>query len=56
MHNDIEKILIDEDVIQKRLDVLAEKVREEFEGQSIVVVALLKERSCSWRIYCAAFH
>ena len=42
MHNHIEKVLIDEAVIQKRLDVLAEKVTEEFEGKSIVVVALLK--------------
>ncbi|MFK7909186.1 MAG: hypoxanthine phosphoribosyltransferase [Akkermansiaceae bacterium] len=42
MHNDIEKILIDEDVIQKRLDVLAEKVTAEFDGKTIVVVALLK--------------
>lgn len=42
MHNDIEKILIDEAVIQKRLDVLAEKVTAGFEGRSIMVVALLK--------------
>ncbi|HCI92725.1 MAG TPA: hypoxanthine phosphoribosyltransferase [Verrucomicrobiales bacterium] len=42
MHNHIEKVLIDEAVIQKRLDVLAERVTEEFEGKSIVVVALLK--------------
>lgn len=42
MHRDIEKILIDEDVIQKRLDVLAEKVKDDFEGKPLVVVALLK--------------
>jgi len=42
MHHDIEKVLIDEDIIQKRLDILAEKVMEDFEGKSIVVVALLK--------------
>jgi len=42
MHDDIEKILIDEDIIQKRLDVLAEKVLEDFKGKPIVVVALLK--------------
>jgi len=42
MHQDIEKILIDEDIIYKRLDILAEKVTEDFEGKSIVVVALLK--------------
>ena len=42
MHPDIEKVLIDEDVIQKRLDVLAGKLLNEFEGKPIVVVALLK--------------
>jgi len=42
MHEDIEKILIDEDVIKKRLDVLAEKVKADFEGKPMVVVALLK--------------
>ena len=42
MHQDIEKILIDEDIIYKRLDILAEKVTEDFEDKSIVVVALLK--------------
>ncbi len=42
MHEDIERVLIDEAVIQKRLDVLAEKVKADFEGKPIVVVALLK--------------
>ena len=42
MHQDIEKVLIDEAVIQKRLNVLAEKLKADFEGQSIVVIALLK--------------
>ncbi|MBT8043353.1 MAG: hypoxanthine phosphoribosyltransferase [Verrucomicrobiae bacterium] len=42
MHHDIEKVLIDEEVIQKRLDILAEKVKEDFTGKPIVVVALLK--------------
>ena len=42
MHEDIERVLIDEDVIQKRLDVLAAKVTEEFAGRQVVVVALLK--------------
>jgi len=42
MHDDIERVLIDEAVIQKRLDVLAEKVKADFEGKPIVVVALLK--------------
>ena len=42
MHQDIEKVLIDEQVIQKRLVVLAEKVATDFEGKPMVVVALLK--------------
>jgi len=42
MHGDIERVLIDEAVIQKRLDVLAEKVMVDFEGKPMVVVALLK--------------
>ena len=42
MHGDIEKVLVDEGVIQKRLDILAEKVMADFEGKPMVVVALLK--------------
>ena len=42
MHGDIERVLIDEGVIQKRLDQLAEKVMADFEGKPMVVVALLK--------------
>ena len=42
MHRDIEKVLIDEGVIQKRLKVLAEKLSQDFEGKPMVVVALLK--------------
>jgi hypoxanthine phosphoribosyltransferase len=42
VHNDIEKILIDEDVIQKRLAILAEKLMADFGDRPIVVVALLK--------------
>lgn len=42
MHQDIEKVLIDEEVIKKRLDVLAQKVTVDFEGKPMVVVALLK--------------
>jgi len=42
MHQDIEKVLIDEAVIQKRLDVLAEKIMADFQGKPLVVVALLK--------------
>lgn len=42
MHEDIEKVLIDEDVIQRRLTVLAEKIIADFEGKPMVAVALLK--------------
>lgn len=42
MNNDIERILIDEDVIQRRLGVLAERVTDDFKGKPMVVVALLK--------------
>lgn len=42
MHEDIEKVLIDEDVIQRRLAVLAEKVIADFDGKPMVAVALLK--------------
>jgi hypoxanthine phosphoribosyltransferase len=42
MHRDIEKVLIDEEIIQRRLDVLAQRVAEDFEGKPMVVVALLK--------------
>lgn len=42
MHRDIEKVLIDEEIIQKRLDVLASRVEEDFAGKPMVVVALLK--------------
>ena len=42
MHRDIDRILIDEEVIQKRLGELAERVTRDFEGKPIMVVALLK--------------
>lgn len=42
MHEDIERVLIDEAVIGKRLDVLAERVLEEFRGREFVVVVILK--------------
>jgi hypoxanthine phosphoribosyltransferase len=42
MHGDIEKVLVDEEIIQKRLNILAEKVMVDFEGKPMVVVALLK--------------
>jgi len=42
MNGDIERVLVDEELIQKRLNVLAEKVLVDFEGKPMVVVALLK--------------
>lgn len=42
MHDDVERVLIDEDVIGKRLDILAEKILGEFEGADFVVVVILK--------------
>ncbi|MDB4774022.1 hypothetical protein OAG61_01645, partial [Akkermansiaceae bacterium] len=43
MHEDIEKVLIAEEVIEKRLDVIARKVHADFSDEdSLQVVALLK--------------
>ncbi|MFP6855656.1 MAG: hypoxanthine phosphoribosyltransferase [Roseibacillus sp.] len=42
MHEDVERILIDEGVIEKRLDVLAERVLQEFRGRELMVVVILK--------------
>lgn len=42
MHEDVERVLIDEEVIGRRLDVMAEKVLEEFRGKEFVVVVILK--------------
>lgn len=43
MHEDIEKVLIAEEVIEKRLDVIAERVHGDFaEGESLLVVGILK--------------
>ena len=42
VHRDIQKVLIDEEVIQKRLKVLAEKITDDYDGKPMVVVALLK--------------
>ena len=42
MHNDIEKVLIDEDVIIRRLEVMAERILKEFGPEEFVVVAILK--------------
>ena len=42
MHDDVEKVLIDEGVIEKRLDVIAERILQEFCGREFVVVVILK--------------
>ncbi|MEM9080942.1 MAG: hypoxanthine phosphoribosyltransferase [Verrucomicrobiota bacterium] len=41
MNADIAKVLIDEDVIVRRLDALAERVLADFEGEEIYVVGIL---------------
>lgn len=43
MHEDIEKVLIAEEVIEKRLDIIAERIRADFADEpSLQVVAILK--------------
>ncbi len=42
MEDDIERVLIDEQVIEKRLDVMAKEVRHDFPGEVLLVVVLLK--------------
>ncbi|MGJ8695933.1 MAG: hypoxanthine phosphoribosyltransferase [Verrucomicrobiaceae bacterium] len=43
MHDDIEKILVAEEVIEKRLDVIAERITEDFRHEeTLQVVAILK--------------
>lgn len=42
MRNDIERVLIDEAVIQKRLDAMALDIERDFPGGTLVVVILLK--------------
>ena len=42
LHEDVEKVLIDEGVIERRLDVLAERILEEFRGRDFVVIVILK--------------
>lgn len=42
MQNDIERILIDEQVIERRLDVMARDIERDFPGGKLVVVILLK--------------
>lgn len=42
MENDIERVLIDERVIGKRLDSMAKEIRQDFPGEVILVIVLLK--------------
>ncbi|GAA5483459.1 hypoxanthine phosphoribosyltransferase [Haloferula sargassicola] len=42
MEDDVERVLIAEDVIDKRLDVLARHIEKDFPGEVIQVVVLLK--------------
>ena len=42
MRNDIERVLIDEEVIGKRLDALAEEIGRDFTEESLLVIVLLK--------------
>jgi hypoxanthine phosphoribosyltransferase len=42
VHEDVERVLIDEGVIEKRLDILAERVMREFRGRELMVVVILK--------------
>jgi len=42
MKNDIERVLIDEAVIEKRLDSMAEQIERDFPAGPIIVIILLK--------------
>jgi hypoxanthine phosphoribosyltransferase len=42
MRNDIERVLIDEAVIEKRLDAMARDIERDFPGGALVVIILLK--------------
>lgn len=42
MEADVERVLIAEDVIGKRLDTMAKEIRHDFPGEVIVVIVLLK--------------
>jgi hypoxanthine phosphoribosyltransferase len=42
MRNDIERVLIDEAVIEKRLDSMAREIERDFPGGTLVVIILLK--------------
>ena len=42
MHEDVKKVLIDEQVIEKRLDVMAEEILDDFGTEEFVAVVILK--------------
>ena len=43
IHEDVERVLIDEGVIERRLDVLARRIEEDFRGEEVLqVVGVLK--------------
>jgi len=42
MEEDIERVLVDEQLIHKRLDVMALEIRKDFPGEVLVVVVLMK--------------
>ena len=41
MEDDIDRVLVDEQVIHKRLDVMAKEVRKDFPGEVLVVIVLV---------------
>lgn len=41
MDDDIEKVLIDEEVILRRLDTVAERIEADFQGEELLVVGIL---------------
>ncbi|BCX49478.1 hypoxanthine phosphoribosyl transferase [Haloferula helveola] len=42
MEDDVERVLIAEDVIERRLDAMAVEIRRDFPGEVLVVIVLLK--------------
>jgi hypoxanthine phosphoribosyltransferase len=42
VHEDVKKVLIDEQVIEKRLDMMAEEILDEFGKEEFVAVVILK--------------
>ena len=42
MKNDIERILVDEEIIERRLDSMAKEIERDFPAGPIVVIILLK--------------